>query len=581
MKKILLVGNPNVGKSAIFNRLTGLNVIISNYPGTTVEFTEGNLKIKNKIYRVIDTPGTYSITNPTNEAEKITARQISEINDSDIIINVVDATNLERNLYLTLQLLELGRKIIVVLNLWDDIEHKGIEINTEKLQKYLNVPIVKASGISGYGIKELVERINEIDDSKEIFKIRKHSSDERWEDVGKIVLDVQKIKHRHHTFIENFQDFTIKPATGIPFTIFVIIATLIFVKFVGEYLISLIDVLFDNLYLPYLNQLSEILSDNQILHDIIVGELIEGKIDFFESFGVLSSGIYIPFGAILPFIFVFYFILAILEDSGYLPRLSVILDSLMHKIGSHGYGIIPTILGLGCRVPGVLATRILESKKQKFIILTLMTIAIPCAANTSLLFSLFAAIGKFEYVFLVFFILIIIYTILGFILNKVIKGDVPELLIEIPPYRKISFRNVIKKTLIRVRMFLFIVPYIILGISIVAIFNAFKIMNYFEIFTPGFSFLFGLPGAVIMVIITGFLRKDVAVGMLIPLVSQYNLTLEQVIIASVLIVIFVPCIATISVMLKEMSKREILYYFIIMIMTTIFTGGILKILLIH
>lgn len=582
MKKILLVGNPNVGKSAIFNRLTGLNAIVSNYPGTTVEYTKGTIKIKNEIYEVIDTPGAYSFLEPSNDAERIAAKQFFDASNEDIIINVVDATNLERNLYLTTQILESGKKVIVALNLWDDTIHKGIKIDVEKLQKYLNVLVVPTSGYDGYGIKDLIEKIKEVKN----ISIPKHSRDERWKDVGTIVQNVQTITHKHHTIIEKIQDITIKKSTGIPLAILTIFLLLELVHSSGEFLIGIIDKLFDSIYLPILEQISESLKNNEILHNIIVGQLLENEegklaIDFFSSFGILSSGIYIPFGAVLPYVLVFYFFLAIFEDIGYLPRISVVFDSLFHKIGSHGYGIIPSILGFGCRVPGVIATRILDSQKQKFIILTLLTIAIPCTANIALLIPLFAKTGHFEYIYLVFFILIAIYAILGIILNKIIKGDVPELLQEIPPYRKISFNNVLKKTWMRVRIFLFkTVPLIILGIAIIAVFNAFNITQYFKVFTPILYVLFGLPGAVVIVLVTSFLRKDVAVGMLIPFVKNGDLTIMQTVIASVLVIIFVPCVATMMAMLKEMNKKQFISYFVIMLLTTLIVGITLKILLI-
>ena len=246
MNKILLVGNPNVGKSAIFNRLTGLEVIISNYPGTTVDFTKGNVRIDGKIYELIDTPGTYSLE-PTCEAEKVTANQISEMNDNDIIINVVDATNLERNLYLTLCLLETGKPMLVALNLWDDTKHKGIDIEVEKLKKFLRVPVITTSGLTGTGIKNLSEEVKNAGNPN----VHKHTSDEKWKDVGKIVMDVQKVKHRHHTIIEKFEDLTIKPVTGIPIAIIVLFLTFKVVVFIGEGLISnVFDPLFENFYLP-------------------------------------------------------------------------------------------------------------------------------------------------------------------------------------------------------------------------------------------------------------------------------------------------------------------------------------------
>jgi len=575
--KILLVGNPNVGKSAIFNRLTGLDVIISNYPGTTVDWTKGSVQIEGKIYELIDTPGTYSIE-PTCEAEEVTAKQISEMKDNDIIINVVDATNLERNLYLTLGLLETGKPMLIALNLWDDTKHKGIDIDVEKLKKFLQVPVITTSGLTGTGIKNLIEEIKNAGNPN----IHKHTTDEKWKDVGKLVMDVQKVKHRHHTIIEKFEDLTIKPVTGIPIAIIVLFLTFAVVGFIGEGLIkNLFDPLFENFYLPVIENLADVLKGNEILYKIFIGTLIDGKIDLFASLGALTSGVYIPLAAVLAYIIAFYLILGILEDSGYLPRLNVLTDSIFHKFGLHGFGIVPAILGLGCRVPGVMATRVFETRKQRFIAITMLAISVPCAAQTAALLSLWALTENFNYICVVFAILLFIYVINGILLNKFIKGESPEILLEIPPYRKPTLMVVLKKLWMRVKVFIFkAFPIIFLGVMLLNILDIIGLTDILAIIaeTP-FEILFGLPAVAALPLATGFLRKELAVGMLIPLVVSGALNMQQLIIASVLVVITFPCIATFGIMFKEMKKTDILLFVFIAAVNIIVVGVVLKILL--
>jgi len=253
--RVLLVGNPNVGKSVIFNRLTGIDVIISNYPGTTVDFTRGSIKIDKKIYELTDVPGTYSLEQ-TCKAEEVAVNMISEMGEDDLIINVVDATNLERNLYLTLELLETGKPMIIALNMWDDTRHKGIKIDVKKLQKFLGVPIILTSGLSGEGLKELVEHIKEAKSPE----IHEHTKGERWKDVGKIIREVQTIKHRHHTIWEKIQDLTVRPITGIPIAIAILFLTFTIVRQIGESLIGYVtEPFFETFYLPIMETLSAFL----------------------------------------------------------------------------------------------------------------------------------------------------------------------------------------------------------------------------------------------------------------------------------------------------------------------------------
>ncbi|MEM2935186.1 MAG: ferrous iron transporter B, partial [Candidatus Thermoplasmatota archaeon] len=390
--KIVLMGNPNVGKSIIFSRLTGVGAIVSNYPGTTVDFTKGKMKLEEKIVEILDAPGTYSLK-PSNKAEEVAKKLFDE---ADLIINVVDATNLERNLFLTLEILEEKKPVIVALNLWDEARHKGIEIDLKELEKTLATPVVATIALTGEGIKELVERIK---DAK-VKERKKSSDDEKWAEIGRIVRNVQIVKHRHHTLKDRLSEASIKPLTGLPIAIFILFLSFLSVRLMGETLINhFFDPIF-GIYKTFLMKFSNFLGKG-IIHDIVIGKLIDGEIDFMQSLGIITTGLYVPFGIVLPYVFSFYLILSIIEDTGYLPRLSTLLDNIFHRLGMHGSGIISLFLGMGCNVPGLLSTRILDTKKQRFIAITLVSIAIPCMAQTAMIFALLGGYG-IKYVIIVY-----------------------------------------------------------------------------------------------------------------------------------------------------------------------------------
>ncbi len=566
MKKILLMGNPNVGKSVIFSRLTGVRVISSNYPGTTVNYTSGFMKIDGEQVEVIDVPGTYTLE-PTCEAEKIASEMLQT---GDIVINVVDSTNLERNLYLTLQLMELDIPMIVALNLWDDTKHRGIEIDLEKIRILLGVPVVPTSGLTGEGIKELVTNIPE--STSPSFQIR--SRDERWSSVGSIIDQVQQISHRHHRWFERLEDASVRPKIGILIATAVLTASFMAIRFIGEFLINnIVDPLFTSLWLPLLTKVSLIMGERGFLHDAIVGKLINGQIDFIQSFGLLSSGLYVPFAMVLPYILSFYLILGILEDSGYLPRLAVLLDTTMHKIGLHGFAIIPALLGFGCSVPAIMATRVLESRRERFIAATLVCIAIPCASAQAMIFGL---VGKYggQYVALVYGVLFSVWIILGIVLHRLLKGFSPELLIEIPPYRIPPWNAIIQKLLGRTRGFLFeAVPIILASVLVINMMFVSGIFDHIASFSaPVIRGVWGLPEESVTAVVIGLFRKDAALGML----ALSPMTAKQMVIGSVVLTMFFPCIATFVVLLRELGFKDFLKSAAIMLLSSIVVGGILN-----
>ena len=565
------MGNPNVGKSAFFARITGTRVIASNYPGTTVEFTRGFMQLGDEQAEVIDVPGTYTLE-PTSRAEEVAARMLPE---GDLVVNIVDATNLERNLYLTMELLERETPVVVALNIWDDTKHRGIDIDPARLQELLGVPVVPTVAVTGQGFKELVERLPDATAPN----IPQRTSDERWAAIGRIVSEVQTLTHHHHTWLERLQDASVTPLTGLPIAAAILAASFFIIRFIGEGLIAYVmEPIFDHLWAPLMMKLSVALGSGGFWHDMLIGRLFDGEIDFFQSMGVLTTGLFIPLGAVLPYIFAFYLILGILEDVGYLPRLAVLLDNLMHRIGLHGYAIIPTMLGLGCCVPAILATRILESRRERIIAATLISIAIPCAASQAMIFGLVGAEGA-QYVAMVFGTLFLVWLVLGFILNKTVRGFSPEILIEIPPYRLPPWRLVLSKLWMRSYGFLREALPIILGaIFVIGLLYNLGVFDAIASFTaPVVSGLFGLPEDAIVAIVVGFLRKDVAIGLLAPL----SLTAGQLVIGCVVLTMFFPCIASFVVLARELRLRGLLVAIGVMLLATAVVGGLLNAILIH
>ena len=561
------MGNPNVGKSALFSRLTGVDVVISNYPGTTIELKKGKMQLGEETAEVIDVPGTYTLE-PTSKAEEVAVNMLEK---GDIVINVMDATNLERNLYLTLQLLERNIPVIIVLNFWDEIRHLGIQIDAEKLESHLDIPVVPAVAVTGVGIKELVSRLREARTHTTAY-----SEEARWAEIGRIVRKVQKVTLKKHTFLENLEDLSVKPLTGIPMTMLILAFVFWSVRFVGEKLTAyLFDPLFE-LYLPLANALSGMLGRSGILHDILIGTLIEGKIDYIQSMGLLTTALYVPFAMVLPYVFAFYLVLGVMEDSGYLPRLATLVDAVLHKLGMHGLAIIPMLLGFGCNVPGALSTRILETRKQRFIAATLMAIAVPCMAQTAMVFALLGPYG-IKGLGIYFLTLFIVWLTLGLLLNRGLKGETPETFMEIPPYRVPYARSLAKKLWMRLRRFLGeAIPFVLLGVLFINILYVFGIIEWIsEAASPLVVGLLGLPKEAVASLIVGFLRKDVAVGMLLPL----GLDMGQLIVASVVLTMYFPCVATFVVLFKELGAKDLLKATAVMLLSTLLVGGVLNALL--
>lgn len=568
-RKILLMGNPNVGKSVFFSRLTGVHAISSNYPGTTVGFTEGMLRYGDTCSYLIDVPGAYTL-DPTNEAEEIARRIIGE--GADRIILVLDATALERNLVLGLQVLEHDIPVIVALNMVDEARHRGITIDVCALEKELGVPVVPTVAITGVGISDLVENL----ENARVSHFKPMDKKGRWLKIGEIISRAQSVTHRHHTPMDRLEDISAHPLWGGLLGIFVLMVCFMLIRFIGEGIITYVtDPIFEDIYLPLLEKLSAYLSGEGSLHNILIGKLFDGEIDFEQSLGLLSTGIYVEFGMVLPYIVAFYSILSFLEDFGYLPRLAVVFDALLHRFGVHGYAVIPTLLGLGCNVPGILATRVLESERERFIAATLISVGIPCVSIQAMLTATLGGFGL-RYIAAVYLILLAVWLVLGRIMHLTLKGFSPELIVEIPPYRIPTWGPWTRKLWFRVKDFLIeATPLVLGGILLVNLLDTVGALSAVaNLLSPVVEGLLGLPAAAAIPIVMGLFRKDIAMGLLLPL----NLSASQMLTAVVVLAMTFPCIATFVILWKELGAKRMLQSTLIMLSSALLVGGVMHLL---
>ncbi len=560
--RVLLMGNPNVGKSAIFARLTGSHVVVSNYSGTTVEYTRGQIKLESDTAEIIDVPGTFALE-PANQAEAVASEML---HDGDIIVNVLDATHLERSLYLALQLLRTKKPVIMVLNMWDEAQKAGITIDVGELERTLGVPVVATCALTGEGIVVLKNRLPEAQNVEP----DAWESKNIWQSAEEISKKVQHVPGSKATTRDHLDHATIHPVFGPLFALLVLLLSFAFVAYFGDFLHRILLGGFELLWLPVAVWISGLLGGEGFIHDILIGSLIDGRILFEESFGLLTTGLYIPLAVVLPYIFCFYMVLSVLEDIGYLPRLGVVVDAFMQRLGVHGLSVVPLMLGIGCNVPGVMAGRMLESRKERFIVATLIAIVVPCMAQQAMVIGLLGKAGMAGLA-IVYGTLFLLWVLLGLLMNLFLKGDTHELLIDLPPYRFPYWESLFKKIYMRMNGFIRnALPYVLLGVFIVNLFYTLGIIGYISnVFAPVITGLFGLPGEAGGALIVGFLRKDVAVGMLAPL----GLDLNQLIVASVVLMVYFPCIATFVVLFKELGLWDLLKLTLIMVFVVVIAGG--------
>ena len=631
---VVLAGQANVGKSVIFNYLTGLHQHIGNWPGKTVEKAEGTLGYKDYFIDLLDLPGIYSLS--TYSIEEIISREYIAFQKPDFIINVVDATHLERNLIFTLQLLEMERPMVLALNMVDLLKGKGLEIDFKKLQEILGIPVVPVIAIRGKGLtkvldkgielveknikpkslkygKELEERIeilisvlNNLDllypkrwvalklleKDKEIEELVKNKKPEVLEKARELSLELEKIhgedssivvahercslasqilnetvkitKPKKLSFNERLDNLTSHKIWGYP--IMLVILALMFVsvfKF-GNLLSSLLE----NLTLNWQENWQALFGTS--IWSSLGWTIIE------STLALISLA--------LPYIIPFYLFLFFLEDWGYLARVAFLTDNLMHKIGIHGKGCIPLFLGFGCNVPACLSCRIMETERERFLTAFLTTF-VPCSATSVVIMGLvgkFLGIGWALSLYLFAFLIILV---LGKLVSKILPGEPVELLMEMPDYKTPNLKTIIFQTWFRLKEFIFIAgPLVIIsGVIITALYQTGFIFKIAEFLSPITVKWLGLPAIVGNLLIFGILRKELILLMLATLLGTTNfsqvLNPNQMIVLSLVSMLYIPCIATIAALKKEFGWKKSLGITIFKIALAIIVGGIVSRLL--
>lgn len=587
---IVFVGNPNVGKSVFFGAFTGVYVEVSNFAGTTVETASGKWRGK----AVTDTPGIYGISD-FNDEESV-ARDV--ILSGDIIINVVDALHLKRDLFLTRQLIDMGKRVIVCLNMMDEVRRLKIKIDAELLSERLGVPVIPASALRGEGIEELQNAVEDACVGNIMPIILKHKNiaesyadvvlllegDEatlkkyRRTDLGmreeiyslrrkladKIADEVTAKSAKNFDLSEKIGRLLLRPAFGFPFLIICLILIFWFVGYIAAQVVADFTrgVIMEGIYRPFIvNLISKFIPNGTFFSELFIGE-----------FGILTMTPICVIGLLTPLVAAFYLMLSLLEDSGCIPRIAVLLDRSLSKIGLNGRAIIPLILGFGCVTAATVSTRLLSTRREKMIATALLGITIPCSAQIGIIVGALAPLGAF--VCLIYAMTIgAVFIITGTVLNRILPGDSSVLLIELPRMRIPSPKNVLKKTLSKTEGFISEAAGVfIVGSAVLSVLKYSGLLG--RIITaaePLISGILKLPREAAYAFIMGILRRDFGVAGLTGIV----MTPKQTLTAMTTLTLFVPCIASVLVMFKERSKAEAAAIWISGFIIALTVGGIM------
>jgi ferrous iron transport protein B len=597
MKKLVLAGNPNAGKSVFFNYLTGIYVDVSNYPGTTLDITKGQYKH----YEVYDTPGVYGISS-FNDEERVAKDVILE---ADIILNVVNAVYLERDLFLTMQLIDTGIPVIVALNMLDEAKKKKIEIDVEKLSAQLGVPILTTIATKKIGLKDIVEHldtahigISDIGLQRDLGEVRQkypqlsqgeallylegdlpitekyslslndHKKEiyrKRRERVNNILKEAISFDPKSSHFNHKLSRLLINPVTGLPILAFMLF---LMYKVIGQFVAGTVvdfteGTLMVGYYEPFIRYvMGHFMNLNSLLGQILTGE-----------FGLLTMTFTYVLGLLLPLVFGFYFFLSLFEDSGYLPRIATLTDNILNKIGLNGRAIIPLILGFGCVTVATITTRLLGSEREKRIAIFLLGLAIPCSAQLGIITGMLTTLSP-RFIMLYIIVILTVLVLTGTLLNMLLPGKSSTLFIDLPPLRLPQIKNVMTKTVTKSWQFILeAIPLFGLGallISVLQITGALDLLQ--KSMAPLTVSWLGLPKESANAFIMGMIRRDFgAIGLLKMQLSQL-----QIVVSIVTITLFVPCIATVMVMFKERSRKEALMMWLGTWVIAFIIGGIVN-----
>jgi ferrous iron transport protein B len=618
LHKVLLIGNPNVGKSALFGLLTGKYVTVSNYPGTTVEVTYGNALLNKSRTLVIDTPGVNSLV-PMSEDEKVT-RDMLISDRAGVVVQVADTKNLRRGLLITLQLAEMEVPFILDLNMDDEAKSRGILIDQEKLSQLLGIEVVKTVAIRRSGIDKLLKGIQhprsstvsfryddvieggvrdisaflpEANISRRALALMILAGDESLKGwlhaniLDHVITEIEKIRQEVQSKYNNSLGYLINqrrikkadeilaqvlslhiagkgsavafhigkwsmhPVYGLPILLLVLYVVYQFVGVLGAGMA--VNFLEKTVFGEYLNPWAA-----KIVHLILPVPFLEELI--IGDYGLVTMALTYSIAIVLPIVGFFFIAFGLLEDSGYLPRLAVMVNKIFKIMGLNGKAVLPMILGLGCDTMATLTTRILETKKERILVTLLLALGVPCSAQLGVVLGMVAGISGFATVIWIG-TLVLVMLLVGYLAAKVIPGEPSDFVLELPPIRVPQLTNILIKTLARVQWYLKeAVPLFILGTFILFVGHKVGALEYIQKMTdPLVVGVLDLPSKAAEAFVIGFLRRDYGAAGLFMMQKQGMLDPIQVVVSLVVVTLFVPCIANFFMMVKERGMKAALY----------------------
>lgn len=588
---IALAGNPNVGKSTFFNRVTGLETMTTNYPGTTVEVTTAAARVEDQAVTLVDLPGVYGLGGAAEDQRA--AWDLLLQARPDAVVAILDATNLARNLYLVLQLLDLRLRVVVALNLSDAAEHAGIVIDARHLAELLGVPVVPTVATKGRGLAAVLAEAIKVAqqpatvDGPATAPVRgaalalieggarygapaavavareRHALAERI--ARKVTVSPGELRGRQAWHIAT------RPLTGLPLLLFVLAAIFTGLFWGGSLLAGLLDATWGQYVSPVIRfPITWLLGQGIVARTLLWG--LDAGLN-----AVLSVGI--------PYVLTFYLMLALLEDTGYLNAATVLLDRVLGKIGLSGRAAIPLVAGAGCNVPAIIGLRVLRTERERLIAGTLITL-VPCSARTAVIFGAVARFIGWPWALLLYGIVSAVILGAGWGLNRFIPGGVPDLLMEIFPFRMPALRTVTRKTWVRLREFIFVaVPIVLAGsLALGALYETGLMRLFARPLAPVVEGWLGLPAVAGLTLVFAVLRKELALQLLVALaVIQVGrgaenllsfISRDQLFTYALVNTIYIPCIATIAVLTRALGRRRAVLISLGTVALAVFLGGV-------
>jgi len=565
--RVALVGNPNVGKSVVFGRLTGRYATVSNYPGTTVAVTKGRALVGAEVCDIIDTPGVNTLEGSLSEDEQIT-RTVLVGDATDLMVQVVDARNIRRALMLTAQLAALHKPVVVALNMVDEALERGIAVDANELARELGVPVVELVAVEGRGLEALRSALADARPLS-VPRLRDVSSQATW--AHEVTSRVRHISSLSLASVqEALSRATRRPLTGIPILALVLYTLYLFVGVFGAQ--TLVGVFEQYVFGRFINPAAMSLfsaAPLPLVRDFFVGE-----------YGLITMGLTYAIAIVLPVVSTFFLLFGFLEDSGYIPRLAVFSDRIFRAMGLNGKAVLPMVLGLGCDTMATMTTRILATPKERLIAILLLALGIPCSAQLATILGILGGIS-FGALLTLFGVVLAQMFLVGWLAARVLPGQRSEFILELPPIRLPRLANVLTKTRLRVWWYLGeAVPLFLIGTMLLFVLDKLHVLGAIaRAGQPVVHGLLGLPDETAEIFVMGFLRRDYGAAGLFRLAQSGQLNAVQSVVALTVMTLFIPCVANFLMIVRERGTRVAVAMLAVITPIAVLTGAALNVVL--